>query len=119
MVIETEFTEAFNDDEYVDNRKNPESLDSKNRILYEIEKLLEIEKEKLKIQHLNKRSRTERRINNKDLYRIYKVIVREMDVKQRIVYNGNHMVDPELLEEADKDVEWFEPDLTPEKDKEK
>lgn len=102
MVKESDLTQAFNNDEYTDQRDSVKDMDHDKRILYEIERLLNLEEKNLELDYINSRKRYDARIPNKDIYRIYKGLIQELNVEQRMYYNGRHIVDPELVQEIRK-----------------
>lgn len=88
----------------------PGKLSNKSRLLYEIEQLLEINDERLKIETVRKPERKTERIPNRDVYRIYKAILNYLGAEPRLVYTGKDIV--ELEDNSQKlDIEDMEPSL--------
>ena len=89
-----------------------EKMDVRDRILFEMERLLKIEDEELKIETIrkNKIETGRPRMPNRDLYRMYKAISRSLGVEQTIIYTGNSILEDwegkkDLEEETIADLE--------------
>jgi len=92
-------------------RENPENLSSKKRILYEIEKMLNMQEKNLEIKALNRTSgRTV--ITNRMLYKIVKALCSEKNIEPRVIYTGNGIIEKEkaekLAEGHEKEMKDFE-----------
>jgi len=107
--------DSFNDNTFVDKREKPEKLSSKKRILYEIENLLDMQEKNLKLDVIDSRSRHDKRIPNRDLYKIYKCLTDTLDVRPRMVYTGRDVLDfdeaKSIVEENSEDLTELEPTL--------
>jgi len=107
--------ESFNDDTFVDKRENPEQLSSKKRILYEIENLLNMQEKGSKLDVIDSRSRHDKRIPNRDLYKIYKALLDQMNAQPRMVYTGrsimNYKEAQNILQDKSKELTDLEPSL--------
>lgn len=106
-------TSVFNQDqtELHNLRENPEKLSSKKRILYEIEKLLQMQEKDLELEDLNGTSgRTI--VSNRTLYKIYKAILQDKNVRPSMVYTGQSVLEfdeaKNLMENTDKDLKDLE-----------
>lgn len=113
QTLNSEYTSS----QFYNPKKHPEKLPNRKRLLYEIEKILEIEKEELKIESVRKKNTKSGRttIPNRDIYRIYKAILNMRNVRPQIVYTGGSIMDiseaQELLCETGKDLSELEPTL--------
>jgi len=106
-------TQVFNQDEteYHNLRENPEKLSSKKRILYEIESLLNMQSKGLELEDLNGTSgRTI--VSNRTLYKIYKALLQDKNVRPSMVYTGQSVLEfseaENLMEKTDKDLDDLE-----------
>ena len=108
-------SETMSDQSFYNPRENPENLESKKRILYEIEQLFDMQDKDLGLDIIESRSRHSRRIPNRDIYKILKAACIEMSVRPRIVYTGKDVLDMDtaesLINESDKNLETLEPSL--------
>ena len=117
MVFMPDLAESFSDDTYFDARDKPEHLDPQKRILYEIEKLLGMEEKDLEMDVINSRADHKRRIPNRDIYRIYKALLKEKNLTPSVVYTGRSILSfeefKEMMEESEnhEKLSDFEPSL--------
>lgn len=84
-------------------RSRPKKLSADKRILYEIEQLLKLDKHGLKLEHVNKSGRSV--INNRDVYRIYKGVCKELGVEPTIVYTGQKVKNRQRIKELCQETE--------------
>lgn len=108
-------SETMSDQDFYNPRKNPENLESKKRLLYELETLLDMQSKDLGLDVIESRSRHSRRIPNRDLYKLLKALCLELNVRPRILYTGNGVLNRDeaekIVDDTGKSLTDLEPSL--------
>lgn len=86
-------------------------MSNRQRILYEIEKVLEITEERLKLETVRKKGSGKRRVPNRDIYRILKAVNQCRNTKPQIVYTGGEILKREEAEEMEEEIPQLEPSM--------
>lgn len=108
--------EKYSGQQFYIPEENVENLPNRKRILYEIEKVLEIEEKNMRLESVRKKQQNNRTIlPNRDLYRIYKAVLNLRNVRPQIVYTGGSIMDmnkaERLIAESEKSISDLEPSL--------
>lgn len=88
-----------------------DELAPRRRMLYEIEKLLDVDEKRLRVEAVRKSKHEgagRARIPNRDFYRIYKAMCRRLNTEPRFVYTGNDVLEADKVEQ---DLRELEPSL--------
>lgn len=106
-------TETFNQEIAKKKRENPEKMSGKDRILYEIEKILGMKEKDLELDELNKRQKDDHgKVTNQDLYKILKAASMETGKQPVIIYTGNNCLQiseaEEIVENTDRSINDLE-----------
>lgn len=109
--------DSFNNQILKNIESKVDSMDPRKRILYEIEQILSLEEQDLEIETVRKKNcGTGRpRIPNRDLYRIYKGLLKAKGLRPRMIYTGNSVMEfdeaEELVKDAGKSISELEPTI--------